>query len=89
MAGKDFSAEAGSAGGIFDGYISEAEYARQRGVSLRTCQRDRALCKAPPHLVLGSRVLYRVDAVRRWLQSQESSPERRFSGGRSDRRNGR
>lgn len=62
---------------IFDGYISEAEYARQRGVSVRTCQRDRALRQAPPHVVLGNRVFYRVDAIRRWLDAQERSADRR------------
>ncbi len=71
---------------IFDGYITEAEYAHQRGVSLRTCQRDRALRQAPPHVILGNRVFYRVDAVRRWLESQERSPERRICGVRTRHR---
>lgn len=56
-------------------YISEGEYARQRGVSLRTCQRDRALRKSPPHCVLGKQVFYRVAAVRAWLLEQERSFE--------------
>jgi hypothetical protein len=72
----DQSAEniAGSSGNsVFDGYISEVEYALQRGVSLRTCQRDRALRKSPPHCVLGKQVYYRISAVRAWLLQQERS----------------
>ncbi len=62
---------------IFDGYITEAEYADQRGVSVRTCQRDRALRQAPPHVVLGKSVDYRVEAVCAWLAAQERAAERR------------
>ena len=58
---------------LFAGYISETEYARQRGVSLRTCQRDRALRKAPPYVLIGKQVYYRVAAVREWLLAQERS----------------
>lgn len=60
---------------FLQGHIPEQEYARQRGVSLRTCQRDRALRKAPPHIVLGKQVFYRVAAVRAWLLEQERSFE--------------
>jgi predicted metal-dependent hydrolase len=74
----DKSAENTEGGGcagasLFEGYISEQEYARQRGVSLRTCQRDRALRKSPPHCVLGKQVYYRISAVRAWLLQQERS----------------
>ena len=58
---------------LFAGYIPEREYARQRGVSLRTCQRDRALRKGPPFVVVGKQVYYRVAAVREWLLAQERS----------------
>lgn len=67
---------------VFDGYITEAEYARQRGVTIRTCQRDRALRKAPPYVVLGNRVLYRIDSVRDWLEERERG---KGSGRRSNR----
>jgi hypothetical protein len=56
---------------LLEGYITEKEYAQQRGVSLRTCQRERALRKAPPHVVLGKQVYYRISAVREWLVRQE------------------
>ena len=61
---------------IFRGYITETELARQRGVSVRTCQRDRALRQAPPHVVVGRQVFYRVAAVREWLIAQEARATR-------------
>jgi hypothetical protein len=69
----------GSSPSIFEGYISEAEYARQRGVSLRTCQRDRALRKSPPHCIIGKQVFYRITAIREWLLQQERSFEQPIS----------
>jgi hypothetical protein len=62
---------------ILDGYVSEAEYARQRDVSVRTCQRDRALRQASPHVTLGNQVFYRVEAVRAWLLERERQADRR------------
>ncbi len=60
---------------LLEGYVSEKEYAQERGISLRTCQRERALRKAPPHVVLGKQIYYRVEAVRAWLVGQEKSFE--------------
>lgn len=56
---------------FLEGFISEPEYARQRGVTPRTCQRDRQLRKAPPYIKLGRQVFYRIDAVRDWLMKSE------------------
>src|ERR1700745_2563477 len=56
---------------VLDGFISEQEYARQRGVSLRTCQRERALRKSAPYVLLGKKVFYRVATVRAWLLAQQ------------------
>ena len=67
---------------IFDGYIDEHEYCRQRGVSLRTAQRDRQLRQAPPYTTVGKRVLYRIEAVRAWLLDQERQVERKTSAPR-------
>ena len=58
---------------LLDGYISERDLARELAESLRTWQRRRALRKAPPHCILGKKVLYRVSAVREWLVKQERS----------------
>lgn len=57
---------------MLDGYLPETEYARQRGVSLRTCQRDRALRQSPPYVVIGRQVYYRIDAIREWLLTREN-----------------
>jgi hypothetical protein len=53
------------------GYINEQAYAARRGVSVRTCQRDRRLRQAPPYIQLGKRIYYRVDALRDWLIRRE------------------
>jgi hypothetical protein len=60
---------------LLQGYITEEEYARQRGVSVRTCQRDRAMRKSPPYCALGKQIFYRVTAVREWLVRNERSFE--------------
>ena len=64
-----------SAPSLLQGFITEQEYARQRGVSVRTCQRDRAMRKSPPYCVMGKQVLYRISAVREWLVRNERSFE--------------
>ena len=56
---------------FLQGYISEPDYARRRGVTLRTCQRDRQLRKAPPYTKLGRQIFYRVDALREWMAKNE------------------
>ena len=56
---------------FLEGYISEPEYARRRGVTLRTCQRDRQLRKAPPYIKFGRQIFYRIDAVREWIMKNE------------------
>ena len=61
---------------VFQGFVTEAELARQRGVSLRTCQRDRALRQAPPHVIIGRQIYYRIEAVREWMLAQERRPTR-------------
>ena len=58
---------------FLEGHMSEDEYAEQRGVSKRTCQRDRQLRQAPPYVIVGRRVYYRIDAVRGWLLARERS----------------
>jgi len=56
---------------ILEGYIDEREYCTQRGVSLRTAQRERRMRRCPPHVIFGNRVLYRIEAVRSWLLERE------------------
>jgi hypothetical protein len=61
---------------LLAGYIPEKEYARQRGVTLRTCQRDRALRQAPPYVAMGRQVYYNVESVRSWLLKHERIEDR-------------
>lgn len=56
--------------------ISEADYAMQRGVSLRTIQRERALRIGPPFIRLGKRTFYRPAAIEAWLLSKEQAQPR-------------
>ena len=62
---------------FLEGFISEEEYAARRGVSLRTCQRDRQLRQSPPFVVFGRQVLYRTEAVRDWLIAGEKTNTRK------------
>jgi hypothetical protein len=61
---------------FLEGYVPEEEYAARRGVSLRTCQRDRQLRQAPPYVRFGRRIYYRIDAVREWLVKNERAADR-------------
>ena len=56
--------------------ISEADYAAQRGVSVRTIQRERALRIGPPFIKLGRAVFYRPDAIAKWLLAHEQEQVR-------------
>lgn len=70
---------------FLDGFISEEEYAARRGVSLRTCQRDRQLRQSPPFVVIGRRVYYRIEAVRDWLLAREQEASCKPSAPRAGR----
>jgi hypothetical protein len=67
----DCNAPEAATSDFLDGYIAEEEYATRRGVSLRTCQRDRQLRQAPPYVRFGRRIYYRIEAVREWLVKNE------------------
>jgi hypothetical protein len=56
---------------FLEGFVAEEDYATRRGVSIRTCQRDRQLQQSPPYVVMGRRVYYRVAAIREWLLARE------------------
>ena len=61
---------------FLDDFVSETDYAARRGVSVRTCQRDRQLRQAPPYVRFGRRIYYRIDAVREWLVKNEQAADR-------------
>ena len=56
--------------------ITEADYAAQRGVSLRTAQRERAQRFGPPFIKLGRKIYYRPAAIEAWLIAQEQAQPR-------------
>lgn len=56
--------------------ITETDYAAQRGVSLRTVQRERAQRIGPPYIKLGRNIYYRPAAIEQWLLAQEQMQPR-------------
>lgn len=60
--------------------LSEAEYAKQRGVSVRTAQRERTLRIGPPFIRLGRRIFYRPESIEAWLLAQEQVQPRANRG---------
>jgi hypothetical protein len=59
-----------------DGYLTEHGYAAQRGVTVRTLQRERRLRTGPPWLKVGARVMYRIVAIQNWMLAREHQPVR-------------
>lgn len=60
--------------------LSEAEYATQRGVSVRTAQRERTQRIGPPFIRLGRKIYYRPAAIQTWLLSKEQLQPRNSRG---------
>lgn len=56
--------------------IPEPDYAAQRGCSVRTVQRERALRIGPPFIRLGRSIFYRPAAIEAWLLAQEQAQPR-------------
>jgi len=56
---------------VLDGYISEADLARQLNRSVRTLQRLAARRLGPPRIKVGRLIFYNVEHVRDWLSQQE------------------
>jgi hypothetical protein len=63
--------------------LSEAEYADQRGVSVRTIARERAQRIGPPFIRLGRKIYYRPAAIETWLIAREQAQPRANGGARS------
>lgn len=56
--------------------IPEPDFAAQRGVSLRTVQRERAQRIGPPFIKIGRKVFYRPAAIEQWLIEREQEQPR-------------
>lgn len=55
---------------VLEGYILEADLARQLKRSTRTLQRLAATRQGPPRLKIGRLIVYNVESVRAWLSQQ-------------------
>src|SRR5208282_2580949 len=64
----------GSQPHILDGFITREQLAAEFGKSLRTIDRWEVRRIGPPRIIVGRTILYRVEAVRAWLQSCERVP---------------
>jgi hypothetical protein len=62
---------------LLDGYVDEPEASRQFEKHPRTLKRYRDQPDGLPHVKVGNRVLYRVEAVRGWLLARERRPNPR------------
>jgi hypothetical protein len=71
LAGVETRDLAPSGRDFLEGFVTEKDYAARRGVSIRTCQRDRQRRQSPPYVVIGRRVYYRAEAIRDWLLARE------------------
>ena len=49
---------------ILEGYVSAAEYARQRGVTKRWLRQERREGRGAPWVRLGGAVFYPIDGIR-------------------------
>lgn len=65
--------------GIFDDWMTRAELADEMKVSVDSLARWESRRTGPPCVRVGRRILYRREAVREWLVSQEKRATR---GGR-------
>jgi len=55
----------------FSDLITEAGYAEQREVSVRSVQRERAQRIGPAFIKVGRKIYYRPLAIEKWLLSKE------------------
>jgi hypothetical protein len=56
---------------ILDGYLTEAELAKEFGRSTRTIARWRTIGEGPPWIVLGRQIFYRKTTAATWLAGLE------------------
>ena len=58
--------------GLLTGWLDRTELARELTLSVDTLQRWETRRFGPPCVRVGRKVLYRMEAVRDWLQEQEA-----------------
>ena len=79
--------EHGATAGVnrLEGFLSPPQLAERLGVSLRTLSRWHAERTGPPRITRGRLVLYRLEALHKWLESHEGqarTPTRHRERGR-------
>lgn len=57
--------------GLLDGWLTRSELGKQLRISVDTLSRWETRRFGPPCVRIGRQVLYRTDAVRSWLETQE------------------
>ena len=57
---------------ILQKLITEEDYAKMRGISIRSAQYERAARRGPPFIKLGGKVFYNPDAIDKWVLSKQS-----------------
>ena len=62
--------------GVLTDYLNPAELAAELGISGRTLERWNRLGNAPPRTRLGKRIVFRREAVAKWLRSREQAAKR-------------
>ena len=65
---------------VLDGFLTEAQLAKQLRRTQRTLQRWHVSRIGPPRIELGRLILYSAASVRAWIQSQERSVRRGRNG---------
>ena len=58
---------------VLSDYLTAAQAAAELRVSVRTLTRWNGLRVGPPRSFVGRKILYRIDALRSWLQRQEQT----------------
>jgi len=59
---------------LTDQYLTEAEFARLTGMTIRTIRLWEQKREGPPRIKCGKLIRYRKSAVEQWLRSRESRP---------------
>jgi hypothetical protein len=62
---------------ILDGYVLQAKFAEDNGVSKRTIARYRSMPDGLPHLRWGGYIYIPIERAREWLRSQVKHPNQR------------
>ena len=68
---EDTQTHESAEGALLEGYLTPRQLSEQLGVSLRTLSRWHLRRIGPRRITKGRLILYRADAVREWLESNE------------------